>query len=232
MISTLHYFLRQKLILSDYNKAEAFIVPSINTKSILSNSKLYSKARFEVIPTYSPLELQDFTNKSISRKIIAYWGRVSPEKNVLSLARWMVKMSKIHHNWKFRIIGLDNSSYSEQIRAVFGSSSNCETYKFDSLESLKNKFQETTYYISDSLIYDNFPQSPLVALSLGVKVLLPNIGSYREVVRNDNMGFIYNSYDDLDSIFTWQNYNRMDVYRNYKKYFGKEQHFEKLMKLF
>ena len=230
--SFMHYIMRLSLSSSKYRFAKGFLVPSKNSIGLLSKAKLYSGANLIHLPTFSPVEDslppdEDPTEK----RVIAYWGRVSPEKNVKELAVWMVNQAASHPEWTYRIVGFDSSVYSSETRAVFKGMLNCECYEFAPLTDCIELFTESTFFVSSTLIYDNFPQSPLVALSLGVKVILPDFGSYRDVITNEKMGFLYTNLEELDFMYTSYEYDRNLVRKLYFDNFGKAKHFETLERI-
>lgn len=229
--SLLHYIIRLTLNSSKYRFAKGFLVPSKNSIDLLSKATSYSDSDLIHLPTFSPVELSFLPELSKEKRVVAYWGRVSPEKNVKELAVWMVNQAAVHPDWTYRIVGFDNSSYSSETRAVFNGMLNCECYQFAPLADCIELFTETTFFVSSTLIFDNFPQSPLVALALGVKVILPDFGSYRDVITNDNMGFLYTNLEELDFIYTAYEYDRNLVRKLYFDNFGKSKHFQTLERI-
>jgi hypothetical protein len=143
----------------------------------------------------------------------------------------MVNQAASHPEWTYRIVGFDSSVYSSETRAVFKGMLNCECYEFAPLTDCIELFTESTFFVSSTLIYDNFPQSPLVALSLGVKVILPDFGSYRDVITNEKMGFLYTNLEELDFMYTSYEYDRNLVRKLYFDNFGKAKHFETLERI-
>ena len=218
---------------SNYKLAAGFISPSKNTIKILKESNLYRNAKFYYLPTFSPIEPNKIKT-NFNNKILAYWGRVSDEKSVLEVVSLFKKLSLKHKSWKFKIIGFDGSLYSNSVKEEASKIDKCELFNFMNLNDLLITISDVNYFITSSKIVDNFPQSAVVALSQGIKVILPNIGSYTEVINSKEYGLIYDNFLQIENYLVddLEYFDRENIIKYYIDHFGLEKHLLKLKSIF
>jgi len=232
--SSIHYIIRIFLNQSNYKLAAGFISPSKNTIKILKESNLYRNAKFHYIPTFSPIEPNKIKTSFNNNKILAYWGRVSDEKSVLEVVSLFKKLSLKHTSWKFKIIGFDGSLYSNTVKEKASKIDRCELFNFMNLDDLLSTISDVNYFITSSKIVDNFPQSAVVALSQGIKVILPNMGSYTEVINSKEYGLIYDNFLQIENYLVndLEYFDRENIIKYYIDNFGLEKHLLKLKTIF
>lgn len=231
--SSIHYIIRLFLNQSNYKSAAGFISPSKNTIKILKESNLYRNAKFHYIPTFSPVEPNKIKTCH-NNKVLAYWGRVSNEKSVLDVVLLFKKLSLKYKSWKFKIIGFDGSLYSNTVKEEACKIERCELFDFMNLDDLLSKISDVNYFITSSKIVDNFPQSAVVALSQGIKVIVPNMGSYTEIINSRKYGLIYDNFLQIESYLVndSEDFDRENIMKYYIDNFGLEQHLSKLKTIF
>ena len=102
------------------------------------------------------------------------------------------------------------------------------------LNDLLSTISDVNYFITSSKIVDNFPQSAVVALSQGIKVILPNMGSYTEVINSKEYGFIYDNFLQIENYLVndLEYFDRENIIKYYIDNFGLEKHLLKLTTIF
>lgn len=110
----------------------------------------------------------------------------------------------------------------------------CELFDFMNLDDLLSTISDVNYFITSSKIVDNFPQSAVVALSQGIKVIVPNMGSYTEIINSNKYGLIYDNFLQIESYLVndSEDFDRENIMKYYIDNFGLEQHLSKLKTIF
>ena len=205
--SFVQYLIRKFFFMNNYHKKiDCFLIPSENSLSIFSNTKYFRKSKFKLLPSFVNIKAQkipdDILLKRFNNKKFVYWGRVSPEKDIELVIKAYHKLVSIKTDVQLTIIGFNNDNYSDKIKKLL-IELNLETkitiYPFLKGSELINLMQESSVYIFPSKIYDNLPQSVIESLSYGIPVIAADIGSLRELVKNNYNGYLYKcgSLDDL-----------------------------------
>lgn len=139
--------------------------------------------------------------KSNSKRVydILIWGTISKYKGVLEFVKYVV-CNDLH--LKIRIIGkCDSLEYMSQLVLAKNSNINIENRSI-SFEELGKYISETQFvlipYIPDSLLSSGILMD---SLSLGSKVIGPNVGSFKDYSQNlDLKVFVFDKYEDINNI--------------------------------
>ncbi|MBI2616835.1 glycosyltransferase family 4 protein [Candidatus Gottesmanbacteria bacterium] len=171
-------------------------------------------------------------------RYVLYFGRLSSEKGLLFLTHVIEKLPKI----KFKIIGdgieKDNLVKIKNQKQL----NNLEIIsRFIPENELKGYIRKSRFTILPSESYEIFGISPLEAFALGKLVVTSDMGALPEVNRDGETGFVFqsgkvnNCIEKISKLwYDKQLCKRLGKNaRNYvEKYFGPEEHYEKLMAIY
>jgi glycosyltransferase involved in cell wall biosynthesis len=227
----LESYLHHKFLKS-YRNIGCFICPS---KFILNNVRnMGLKGEFEYLPNFINLEDFCFHHES-DGKTIAYWGRISVEKGLLTLFKAIKKLEV-----RLLLIGdgpqkneLKDFAYKENINVTF----------VDSLKSefLFKKVQNIMFSVCPSECLENNPNAVLESFALGKPVIGANIGGIPELVIDHKTGLLFESGNSEDLrkkiLFLLNNKNELkkmsENSRNLiEKKFEEKIHYEKLIEIY
>jgi len=196
-------------------------------------------------PQHKIVHLPNFTNKSTeitcrpanNDAYILYFGRLSPEKGLLTLLNAM----KLLPNIKLKISG--QGSQENQLKKFIQENSldNITFLGFNKGDSLKKLISQSTLIIIPSEWPENFPISILEAFSLGKPVIASNIGGLPELVQNNQTGLLFEpgNYIDLKNKIEQLLNNPLKIQKMgkiaqeaIKNNYSSEIHYKKIIKIY
>lgn len=187
------------------------------------------------LPTFYP---EDFVqNESCSSNKIIYLGRVAEDKGLHKIIPLFPDSNKIF----LEIWGAGSPEYISELKNLASQKKNKNINLMGEVEhaKIKNLFSESMFSIIPSQWHDNLPNSLIESLSNGVPVIAPNHGCFPEFVINDENGYLYANYDNLQEIF-YEILNLRDekkislslqATKLAKKKFSSKMHLSKLLKI-
>ena len=177
------------------------------------------------------------SDKPINKGCIAYVGRLSREKGLLTLLDAVKGVTGVF----LKIIG--DGPQRRELESKVGKE-NIGNVKFfghcDSL-TLKKELAECAFTVLPSLWYENCPNSVLESFSLGKPVVGADIGGIPELIEQEETGLLFqsgNAADLREKIIyligreALVEKMRQEILRRVGKDYGPEKHYEKLMQLY
>lgn len=132
---------------------------------------------------------------------VAYVGRLSPEKDILTL----IEAARRLGNVPFKFAG----SYHRMPEVTKRKPDNCEFLGQLDVEALAQFYRDARMIVFATRCYEGFPTVILEAMSHGLPVVCSCIGGLPEIVEDGKTGLLYepgNAYELADRIRTlWQN---------------------------
>ncbi len=179
------------------NKINHFIVPSKFLYDRLIAAGFSNNNLFH-LPTF--VKIND--NKISKRKNqIIYFGRIERSKGIHILVKAIniLKYSKTI-NFQCIIAGYGNKEYQDQIIEYIKNNKleNISFIEFQDIESLETLIKESLFSVSPSIWYENMPNSVLESLTLGTPVIVPNHGSFPEIIINGKNGLLFEPSNEAD----------------------------------
>jgi glycosyltransferase involved in cell wall biosynthesis len=190
LINTIEMYLHHR-VMKIYDLVDVFIAPSKFLRDKMISMGLKGKIVHQpylmdtggYIPAYGA-----------SADSLCYFGRLSPEKGLMTLIKAMEGM-----RINLRIIGEGPESDSLQAAVADLELKNVQFAGYRSGESLKEEISDSLAVVVPSEWYENYPCSVLEAFALGKPVIGARIGGIPEMVRDGKTGFTFEpkNIDDL-----------------------------------
>lgn len=171
-------------VIRAYDRVDLFISPSRFLKEKLIEHGI---ARERIVHLSNALRADEFSPQYNTSGYILYFGRISPEKGLLTLIQAMRSIPEI----QLRIIGegpltgrLEHSIEHESVKNV---------YLMGSLhgEELNNTIRDSIFTVLPSEWYENYPYSILESFALGKPVVGSRIGGIPELIRHGETGLTF-----------------------------------------
>jgi glycosyltransferase involved in cell wall biosynthesis len=157
------------------------------------------------IPNFSPLKIRAAAKNNLTADWI-YVGRLSPEKGILELVK----------NWpdseKLCIYG--SGILQRQIEELIREKPNIHFMGQISREDLGKILSRAKGLIFPSTCRENSPMIYVEALSLGLPVLAYSANSVADLVRQDNSGYVFDTWIDLPTALEVLSKSRDSYSRN------------------
>lgn len=182
ILNTIEMYLHHD-ILDIYSIIDVYISPSEFLK--LKCEEMGLKGTIEYLPNF--VNIEDYTPQyTHEENTITYFGRLSPEKGLLTLFRAIQGvgvMLNIMGDGPFR---RELENYVKQ-----NNISNILFHGHITGDFLKNIIKKTKFVIIPSEWYENNPRSAIEAFALGKPVIGSRIGGIPELVRDGETGFTF-----------------------------------------
>ncbi|GHT58634.1 hypothetical protein FACS18945_4660 [Bacteroidia bacterium] len=218
----------------DYDKyTDKYIFVSNDYLSFHQKAHSYFKDKGIVLYNFLP-QLKSIVPCNEKGNYLLYYGRLTAEKGIERLVRVMDKFPNI----KLKIAG--TGSLSEHLKQIAGK--NVEFLGFLSGETLFDTIKKSSFVIVPSEWKENNPLTVIEAYSLGKPVIGSRIGGIPEIIRENETGFIFETFDTNSLISVIEKACQTDVntYKNMsncartfaEKYFDSETHYQQLMNIY
>jgi len=210
LLSVIIYFMRK---LKVYSKVDYFIAPS---KFIKNKLIKFGIGKEKIILKRNLIKInKKFTDREKqSSKYFTFIGRLSEEKGIIRLIEIFKKEKEI----ELKIIG--NGPLKEYINNIIKNEKigNIEISGFIEGKKKYSIISNSMANIIPSICYENCPVVLIECLSMGVPVVVNNIGALPEFIKDGYNGYIYNS-NDLNSLkkIVLKIYNMKDIELNILK---------------
>lgn len=165
-----------------YDQVDLFISPSEFYRGKLVEGKI---TRSPIVTMRNPLPMDTVFELSTKNDgYILYFGRLSPEKGVITLIE-AAKQCGCH----LLIVGA--GPQEEELKAIAKGFSNIEFKGFQTGEALRNYVKNCKCVIMPSIWYENGPYSAMEAMALGKPLIVSNNGGLPELVENNVNGYVF-----------------------------------------
>jgi len=205
------FFVKIFLMFSEFigiSFADRIIVVSKELKEYFE--KKYKK-NFIYIPNAINLNGDSFTPKIIKEKYglngkdyLLYLGRITPEKRIDWILKTFKKIMEDENlktqrridNLKLVIAGFKSKSdrYEAQIKNYAGNDKRIILLKWVTGEEKGELLSNTLLFISTSYM-EGMPIALLEAMGYGIPCLISDISSHKEIIKDNNNGFLFNQGD-------------------------------------
>src|SRR3989338_7288345 len=181
----------QKIFLPDKKYTDLFLVPSRFMKEKLAEFGFKGK-KTKVLPHFTNrLERFPDFNKG---EYILFFGRLSPEKGLVTLLYAMRPLSNI----RLLIAGEGNQKMELEKLVRHLNLKNVEFTGFLDGERLKKLIRKSRFTVLPSLWYETFGLSIIESFALGKAVIAARIGGISEIISNGKEGFLFTPGDYRD----------------------------------
>ncbi len=171
-------------------------VTKIITPSHFARRKLLENGwkddRMEVLPHFHRLP-ERASNPAGEQTAILYFGRLSPEKGLVSLLRAMRLLPSI----PLQIVGTGPQQPELERIAAELKLSNVQFLGYAQHQSLQQLLAEARFTVMPSLAYETFGKSILESYAAARPVIASDLGSRRELVTHGETGLLYTADDPV-----------------------------------
>lgn len=248
--SVLNYFIEKKERMSGIrNYISHIICPSEFTKSIFEKNIIYPNAQFHLLPTFFNFEEKNNPSKQkiLARKNskhVCYIGRIVQEKGIENLLKAWKIVEQTHANVTLDLTGFFDNDYSIQIKQLINELNlkSVNTYEFLTKEKTFEIIDNSFLSLIPSIWYDNMPNSFIESQAFGLPVIVSDIGSLTELVKEEYNGWLFKpqNYEELaekiiyaleltDDAYVQISDNSYNFVRDYC---SPEKHYDGLIKIF
>jgi glycosyltransferase involved in cell wall biosynthesis len=190
LLNTVEMYLHHGL-LDIYNSIRCFIAPSQFLKRKVESMGF----KKPVVHLMNFIELQEVALASeVEERSIAYVGRLSPEKGVMTL----VKAARLVPDLTVKLIGDGPERAALERAAAAAGMRNVRFLGHLSGEALRGEIRSATCAVLPSECYENNPRAVLEAFALGKPVVGSRIGGIPELVQDDVTGITFAPGDARD----------------------------------
>jgi len=219
-------------IIKIYDKVDHIICPSEFT---LKKVQPVLKKRISYIPTFTsikepePKKLGDYA---------LFVGRVEEEKGLLDAIKAFEYI-----DFKLKIVGNSHSGY-DKILKDYINKNNVKNIEFTGPKYGKNlhkMYRDSRFFVFPVVWYENMPNVALEAMRFGKPIITTDIGSMREIVKNNVTGFLVSkgNINELKEKIKLLIKNTTickklgdNIYKESITKYSEEKHYDKLIKVF
>jgi glycosyltransferase involved in cell wall biosynthesis len=219
-------------VLGIYDEVKFIVSPSKFTiskvKTVLDEDKMIH------IPTFV-IKTEKYNSKL--GKYILFVGRLEEIKGVMQIIRAVKGTDYI-----FKIVGESSSSYDTYLKNYVGKA-NIKNVKFlgkKNSEELVKLYKDARFVVIPSMWYENLPNVALEAMMHSKPLLVSNLGSMKDIVREGHNGFLFEP-DNIPQIkekidllfddFVCKTLGKNSYDEVISKY-NPEKHYDKLIRVF
>jgi len=211
-----------------------FIAPS----NFLKEKLIENGFPLQKVVKISPfIEIEDFNPEFIPGKYIVYFGRLHPQKGIMTLIKAISSLEDVN----LKIVGDGPQKLELENTLKENNINNIEIVGPKYGEDLKNIIKKSAFVVVPSTSYENAPFSVIESFALGKPVIASNLGGLPEMINDGKNGLLFNSGDikdlkeKIDSLYhnpcairSMGLAARLFVEKN----FTPEKHYEELMKIY
>ncbi len=216
-----------------YDKVDYIIAPSEFTLTKLN--KKFNKNKLINIPTF--IEINEKYNPKVGNYLL-YVGRLEEEKGVLDAIK-AVQDTK----YNLKIVGKSSTNYEKKLQDYINSNNikNVELVGAVYGKELDEIYKKSRSVILPVIWYDNLPNVALEAMIYSKPILASNIGSLKEIVKDNYNGLLFEPGDIAQIKHKIQIlFNNTELckklgknsYHEAKNKYTPENHYNKLIDLF
>lgn len=179
---------------------------SKNIKHVITPSEFY-RGKFindgleenHITAIHNFINIEDYNLNIENDNFALYSGRLSKEKGVLNLIEAFSNLVKENNDYKLYIAGdgpeKENIEKFIEEKKIDG---NIKLLGYLSQSDLKDYTRKCKFLVVPSIWYENCPYSVLETQAIGKPIIGANIGGIPELVKNNENGLIYNTFDVND----------------------------------
>lgn len=180
-----------------YKKCSLIIVPSLEISNLLEKegitvSKVIVKPGIN-IDKFKPPEIKDiskqFININPNKKVIGYVGRLSKEKDIITLYRAFKRLETSYNNLFLIIVGKGNKS----IENLFKKDENIRLIK--STNNIVPYLQAMDIFVMPSLT-ETSAIAVLEAMSCALPIITTKVGDIKEYIKDKENGVFFSQKND------------------------------------
>ncbi len=205
-----------------YRKSDAIIAPSQYVKRLIKE-KLHLKNFIEVIPSgiclnkikkVSRFEARKKLGIKNYEKILLYFGRVSPEKNL----KFLIKAAKLFEKKDFRIIIAGGGPYLEKCVAM-ATKLNLKNVSFPGFipEDLIKYYYGAADVFCNPSLFETLSLVDIEAMARGLPILVPDHSAQAEFLLHGRCGEVFDRRSKKDmvkkAIKIFENCRRYSTYK-------------------
>lgn len=208
---------------------DSFISPSIFTKN--KHRELGLNIPIAHIPNFVANPDRKSIKESLDRDSRPYFlfvGRLEKIKGLQNL----IPVFRRNTTWNLLVAG--EGEYADTLRKLAGDAPNIKFLGRQPYDKLQSFYYQALAVIVPSICYEVFPLIIVEAFSMGVPVIVNNLGSLPEIVQESGGGFIYNNEEELieqmEQLYLNQKLRRelgTQGYQAYKNHFTEASHLKK-----
>lgn len=178
-------------ILHIYDIIDRYIAPSQFIKDKIM--AMGFKGDITYLPNF--ININDFSpSYAWEGNSIVYFGRLSPEKGLITLIEAMSDVENISLN----IIGDGPIKDKLEMQTGTKSNKNIRFLGYRAGQELKEEIKRSMFVILPSACYENCPRSILEAFAMGKPVIGADIGGIPELIKDGQNGYLFKSGDVND----------------------------------
>lgn len=176
-----------------------FVVPSKFTINKMVEGG-WPGEKFVYLPTFVSKDIREISRK---REQIIFIGRVVKAKGIHLLfeALKMLKDDSGELRFSVIIVGEGEQDYIAEIQKYIGNNkiNNIKFVGFKNKDEINELLKQSLFCVIPSIWYDNMPNVLLESFAAGTPVVVPNMGSFCEIVTDNYNGMLFapNNTQDL-----------------------------------
>lgn len=154
---------------------------SFQKEKLIKNG--FKQSKCKTLPNFYNKEIINIKKDYTKANYIAFAGRISPEKGI----KVLLKAAELLPNIHFKLAGNKRDGYLDS----FSIPSNVTFVGMLNSKELEQFYLNARIYVHPSICYEGFPMVFPEAMSYKLPILVPNIGSYPEIIENKNHGLVF-----------------------------------------
>lgn len=195
-----------KILLRSYNNVDLFISPSKFLQDKISNEWQIPKDKTDHI--YNFVNLDNFEPNYAPGDYLIYFGRLGPEKGIITLLKAIKDLPKI----ELKLIGEGPQRPVIEQYIKDNKINNVKLLGYKSGQELQDLIKNSRFVLIPSEWYENNPLVVLESFAFGKPVIGSKLGGIPELVKDGQTGFLFKPGDSeaLKSIIK-QNYSNIEI---------------------
>jgi len=183
-----------------YPFADEIICLSRAAKKDLMESYGLSAEKIRIVPNWTRLAEEKIIRANQDFDLI-FVGRLVKAKNLLFLLKGVKEIKKFKRDINFCLVG--EGEEEERLKNFTRENDLLDNVKFVGVKSRVGRFLARSKIFVLSSHYEGFPTVILEAMAMGVPVLTRNFAGAREVIKDGENGFIFDSMDEFVKKARW-----------------------------
>jgi len=185
-VASLFFILSQYIHFRTPSLITRYLFPSEFTKKYIVKNTPIPYRKTIVIPSFTQNVIKD--NSIVKEKYFLYVGRLSEEKGIMQLVNLFSTLPKL------QLIIIGDGPLTNKLMKI-NIYKNISMKGFLSKKEIHSYMRKALFTIIPSLCYDVFPNTLVESYSCGTPVIVPRLGSFIDLVIENNTGIFYKSGD-------------------------------------
>lgn len=174
-----------------------YVIDKISSLLNINKNKFYKLINYtnlkNQINIANPINIIDnkINNKYKKHKKFGVISRFSEDKNIPMLIYSLIDIFKIYPDYKCYLVGTHAEHYDNYLKFLVKQNNLEKNIIFEGYQPDVNKYYSIFDFIILPSVSEGTPYNIIEALSMGLPVIVSDVGGNHELVKNNENGFIY-----------------------------------------